>query len=85
VGTRSREPNSFERSCDHEVKWLWAASDNPPELYMNGFGARAKRLSLVMTLKAQRVQTSLLPYKKCCHHGINFDRGEDSNLQQFLF
>jgi hypothetical protein len=69
VGTRSREPNSFERSCDHEVKWLWAASDNPPELYMNGFGARAKRLSLVMTLKAQRVQTSLLPSRNAVTTG----------------
>jgi len=41
----------IQRCCDHDVKLLWAASDNPPERYINGFGARGKRLNLVMTLK----------------------------------
>ena len=41
----------IERCCDHDVKLLWAASDNPPERYIKGFGARGKRLNLVMTLK----------------------------------
>ena len=37
--------------CDQNVKLLWSASDNPPERYIKGFGARGKRLNLVMTLK----------------------------------
>jgi hypothetical protein len=41
----------IQRCCDHDVKLLWAASDNPPERYISGFGARGKRLNLVMTLK----------------------------------
>jgi hypothetical protein len=41
----------IQRCCDHNVKLLWAASDNPPEKYIKGFGARGKRLNLVMTLK----------------------------------
>jgi len=41
----------IRRCCDQSVKLLWAASDNPPERYINGFGARGKRLNLVMTLK----------------------------------
>jgi len=41
----------IQRCCDHDVKLLWAASDNLPERYINGFGARGKRLNLVMTLK----------------------------------
>src|SRR5215469_6868178 len=41
----------IQRCCDHEVKLLWAASDNPPERYIKGFGARGKHLNLVMTLK----------------------------------
>jgi hypothetical protein len=41
----------IQRCCDHDVKLLWAASDNPPERYLNGFGARGKRLNLVLTLK----------------------------------
>lgn len=41
----------IQRCCDHNVKLLWAASDNPPERYISGFGARGKRLNLVMTLK----------------------------------
>jgi hypothetical protein len=41
----------IQRCCDHDVKLLWAASDNPPDRYINGFGARGKRLNLVMTLK----------------------------------
>jgi hypothetical protein len=40
----------IQRCCDHDVKLLWAASDNPPERYINGFVARGKRLNLVMTL-----------------------------------
>jgi|SRR5579884_2710415 len=41
----------IQRCCDHDVKLLWAASDNPPERYIKGFGARGKRLNLVMTVK----------------------------------
>jgi hypothetical protein len=37
--------------CDQNVKLLWSASDNPAERYIKGFGARGKRLNLVMTLK----------------------------------
>src|SRR5438128_1473836 len=39
----------IQRCCDHDVKLLWAASDNLPERYIKGFGARGKRLNLVMT------------------------------------
>lgn len=41
----------IQRCCDQNVKLLWAASDNPPERYIKGFGARGKRLNLVMTLR----------------------------------
>lgn len=41
----------IQRCCDHNVKLLWAASDNPPERYIKGFGARGKPLNLVMTIK----------------------------------
>jgi hypothetical protein len=41
----------IQRCCDQNVKLLWLASDNPPERYIKGFGARGKRLDLVMTLK----------------------------------
>ena len=41
----------IQRCCDQNVKLFWAASDNPPERYIKGFGARGKRLNLVMTLK----------------------------------
>lgn len=41
----------IQRCCDHNVKLLWSGSDNPPERYLKGFGARGKRLNLVMTLK----------------------------------
>lgn len=41
----------IQRCCDHDVKLLWVASDNPPERYIKGFGARGKSLNLVMTLK----------------------------------
>jgi hypothetical protein len=41
----------IQHCCDQNVKLLWAASDNPPDLYIKGFGARGKRLNLVMTLK----------------------------------
>ena len=40
----------IQHCCDQNVKLLWAASDNPPERYIKGFGARGKRLNLVMTL-----------------------------------
>lgn len=30
---------------------MWSASDNPPEGYIKGFGARGKRLNRVMTFK----------------------------------
>jgi hypothetical protein len=41
----------IQNCCDHNVKLLWVASDNLPERYIKGFGARGKRLNLVMTLK----------------------------------
>src|ERR1017187_399944 len=41
----------IQRCCDQNVKLLWSGSDNPPERYIKGFGARGKRLNLVMTLK----------------------------------
>jgi hypothetical protein len=41
----------IQRRCDTNVKLLWIASDNPPERYIKGFGARGKRLNLVMTLR----------------------------------
>jgi len=41
----------IQNCCDQNVKLLWTASDNPPERYIKGFGARGKRLNLVMTLK----------------------------------
>jgi hypothetical protein len=41
----------IQRCCDQDVKLLWSANDNPPERYIKGFGARGKRLNLVMTLK----------------------------------
>jgi hypothetical protein len=41
----------IQHCCDHNVKLLWAASDNAPERYISGFGARGKRLNVVMTLK----------------------------------
>jgi hypothetical protein len=40
----------IQRCCDQNVKLLWCGSDNPPERYIKGFGARGKRLNLVMTL-----------------------------------
>jgi hypothetical protein len=40
----------IQHCCDHNVKLLWCASDNPAERYIKGFGARGKRLNLVMTL-----------------------------------
>jgi hypothetical protein len=41
----------IHRCCDLDVKLLWSASDNPPERYLKGFGARGKRLNLVMTIQ----------------------------------
>jgi hypothetical protein len=41
----------IQRCCDQGVKLLWSASDNPPDRYIKGFGARGKRLNLVMTLQ----------------------------------
>jgi len=41
----------IQRCCDHSVKLLWSASDNPPDRYIKGFEARGKRLNLVMTLQ----------------------------------
>ena len=41
----------IQRCCDQNVKLLWCGSDNSPERYIKGFGARGKRLNLVMTLK----------------------------------
>src|SRR4030095_2897933 len=44
----SLETELIRRCCDHYVKLLWSASDNPPDRYIKGFG---KRLNLVMTLE----------------------------------
>jgi hypothetical protein len=41
----------IQRCCDQNVSLLWSASDNPAERYIKGFGARGKRINLVMTLK----------------------------------
>jgi hypothetical protein len=41
----------IQRCCNQNVKLFWSGSDNPPERYIKGFGARGKRLNLVMTLK----------------------------------
>ncbi len=41
----------IQRCCDQNVKLLWIGSDNSSERYIKGFGARGKRLNLVMTLK----------------------------------
>ena len=41
----------IQHCCNQNVKLLWCASDNAPESYIKGFGARGKRLNLVMTLK----------------------------------
>ena len=41
----------IQRCCDHDVKLLWVASDNPADRYIKGFAARGKRLNLVMTLQ----------------------------------
>src|SRR6185312_8575208 len=40
----------IQRCCELNVKLLWAASDNPADAYIKGFGARGKRINLVMTL-----------------------------------
>jgi hypothetical protein len=40
----------IQRCCDQNVKLLWIGSDNPSERYVKGFGARGKRLNVVMTL-----------------------------------
>ena len=41
----------IQRCCDQNVKLLWVANDTPPEAYIKGFGARGKRINLVMVLK----------------------------------
>jgi hypothetical protein len=41
----------IQRCCDQNVKLLWSGSDNSADRYIKGFGARGKRLNLVMTLK----------------------------------
>lgn len=41
----------IQRCCDQNVKLLWSGGENPAERYIKGFGARGKRLNLVMTLK----------------------------------
>jgi hypothetical protein len=40
----------IQRCCDHDVKLLWSASDNPAEGYIRGFRAKGKRLNLAMTI-----------------------------------
>jgi hypothetical protein len=40
----------IQRCHDANVKLLWIASDNQPDGYIKNFGARGKRISLVMTI-----------------------------------
>jgi hypothetical protein len=40
----------LQKCCDLNVKLLWVASDNQPDLYITGFKARGKRINLVMTI-----------------------------------
>lgn len=40
----------IQRCCDANVKLLWIASNNQPEGYIKNFGARGKRINLVMTI-----------------------------------
>jgi len=48
--------------CDQNVKLLWSASDNPPERYIKGFGARGKRLNLA-ELRRRMIEKSLNPFR----------------------
>jgi len=48
----------IQRCCDQNVKLLWSANDNPAEAYIKGFGARGKRINLVMTLKRKGINFS---------------------------
>jgi hypothetical protein len=61
----------IQRCCDHDVKLLWCASDNPAERYIKGFGARGKRLNLVMTLarKGSNFSSSLEKLLSQMAHG----------------
>jgi hypothetical protein len=46
----------IQNCCDQNVKLLWAASDNSPDFYIKGFGARLrKRLNLVVTIHRKGV------------------------------
>jgi hypothetical protein len=40
----------IQKCCENDVKLLWLASDNPPDVYIQGFKARGKRVNLVMTI-----------------------------------
>jgi hypothetical protein len=40
----------LQKCCDFNVKLLWVASDNPPDLYITAFEASGKRINLVMTI-----------------------------------
>jgi hypothetical protein len=51
IGKEITGTDLIQTCCDHNVKLLWIAGDNAPERYIKGFGARGKRLNLVMTLK----------------------------------
>jgi hypothetical protein len=51
VGHEITGTELIQRCCDNDVKLLWSASDNLPTSYIKGFGARGKRINLVMTLK----------------------------------
>jgi hypothetical protein len=48
-GEKMTGADLIQTCCDQDVKLLWIASDNPPERYIEGFGARD--INLVMTLK----------------------------------
>ena len=41
----------IQRCCDLDLKLFWSGGDNSPDRYIKGFGARGKRINLVMTIK----------------------------------
>lgn len=49
-GNRIAGTDLIQQCCDHNIKFLWIASDNRPEAYINGFKANGKRINLVMTI-----------------------------------
>jgi hypothetical protein len=50
VGNTFAGTELIQECCDANVKLLWIASDNRPEGYIKNFGARGKRINLVMTI-----------------------------------